>query len=85
MATGPDLHMSTSFRAFVTADHDAFLLAKGREVDLIIMGKAPLGAWNDFKDQTISPGWSALAGEIEFLYDGKADISRTDQSMAVRL
>lgn len=75
MATGPDLNMSTSFGAYAfenaTADHDAFLVTKAREAGMIIMGKTNLGELNGFKDQTISPGWSALGGETLSPYDGK--------------
>ena len=75
MATGPDLNMSTSFGAYAfenaTLDHDAFLVAKVREAGMIIMGKTNLGEFNGFKDQTISPAWSALGGETVSPYDDK--------------
>ncbi|CAF9935087.1 hypothetical protein IMSHALPRED_010096 [Imshaugia aleurites] len=75
MATGPDLNMSTSFGAYAfenaTTDHDAFLVAKAREAGMIIMGKTNLGEFNGFKDQTISPAWSALGGETISPYDNK--------------
>ena len=85
MATGPDLNMATSSGAYAfgnaTADHDAFRFAKAREAGLIIMGKTNLGELNGFKDQTISPAWSALGGETASPYDSKVATSRTDESL----
>ena len=89
MATGPDLNMATSSGAYAfgnpTADHDAFLVAKAREAGLIIIGKTNLGELNGFKDQTISPAWSALGGETASPYDGEVGTSRTDESLGYLL
>ena len=86
MTTGPDLSMSTSLGAYTfgnaTADHNAFLVAETPEADLIIIGKINPEELNAFKDQIISPGWSALGGEIVFPYDSMVVTSRADGSLA---
>ena len=86
MATDPDLNVSTSLGTYAfgnaTADHDAFLVAEARGACLIIMGKTKLWKLNGFKDQTISPGWSALARDTVSRYDGKVGTSRTNESLA---
>ena len=86
MTTGLDLRMSTSFGAYTfgnaTTDRNAFLVAERPEADLIIIGKTNLGELNGFKDHIISPGWSALGGEIISPYESRVVSSRTDESLA---
>ena len=84
--TGPDSSMSTSFEAYgignAIADHNAFLVAEAQDSGFIVIGETNPEELYGFKDQIISPGWSALGGEIISPYDSKVVSSRTDESLA---
>ncbi len=60
-----------------TADHGLFLVAKLQEAGMIITGETNLGELNGFKDQTISPEWSALGGETISPYDGRVRVLKS--------
>lgn len=61
-----DEHMNNTAGPFVLvgakAPRDSTIVAKLRKVGAIILGKAKLGEWNEFRSTEIPPGWSAYRG-----------------------
>ncbi|KAJ6079729.1 amidase family protein [Penicillium canescens] len=86
MATDQSLGMSTSSGAFAlqnaTASQDAHIVAKARQAGMIILGKSNLAELNGFKDNSLSPGWSALGGETLSPYDLKHPCGSSAGSVA---
>lgn len=65
--------MSTSAGSLALETHsapdDAFLVARLREQGAIILGKANLSEWANFRSTRSSSGWSSLGGQTKNPYD----------------
>jgi amidase len=48
---------------------DAFLVAKLRDAGAVILGKANLSEWANFRSERSSSGWSAIGGQTRNPYD----------------
>lgn len=59
--------------SYLLRDHmppnDAFIVAKLREAGAIILGKANLSEWANFRSTNSSSGWSSLGGLVKNPYD----------------
>lgn len=59
--------MATSAGSLALAEHraaeDAFLVARLREAGAVILAKANLSEWANFRDSDSSSGWSSLGGQ----------------------
>jgi amidase len=64
--------MSTSAGSVALADHraaaDAFLVARLRAAGAVILGKANMSEWANFRSTTSSSGWSSLGGQVRNPY-----------------
>ena len=64
--------MATSAGSLALADHrapdDAFLVAALREAGAVILGKANLSEWANFRSEDSSSGWSSLGGQTKNPY-----------------
>ncbi|MGH8495639.1 MAG: amidase [Gammaproteobacteria bacterium] len=65
--------MATTAGSLALAGHhapdDAFLVARLREAGAVILGKANLSEWANFRSQRSSSGWSSLGGQTRNPYD----------------
>ena len=65
--------MSTSAGSLALANHrapdDAFLVERLREHGAVILGKANLSEWANFRSTRSSSGWSSLGGQTKNPYD----------------
>lgn len=65
--------MFTSAGSLALAEHrppdDAFLVHRLREAGAIILGKANLSEWANFRSSSSSSGWSSLGGQTRNPYD----------------
>jgi len=65
--------MATSAGSLALADHhapdDAFLVQRLREQGAIILGKANLSEWANFRSTHSSSGWSSVGGQTKNPYD----------------
>lgn len=65
--------MHTSAGALVLAEHvppqDAFLVSRLRDAGAIILGKANLSEWANFRSPRSSSGWSSVGGQTRNPYD----------------
>jgi amidase len=65
--------MITSAGSLALAEHrppdDAFLVARLRDAGAIILGKANLSEWANFRSGNSSSGWSSLGGQTRNPYD----------------
>jgi amidase len=65
--------MSTTAGSLAMAGHrppdDAFLVARLREAGAVILGKANLSEWANFRSQNSSSGWSSIGGQTRNPYD----------------
>ena len=64
--------MATSAGSLALAEHrapdDAFLVAALREAGVVILGKANLSEWANFRSEKSSSGWSSLGGQTKNPY-----------------
>jgi amidase len=64
--------MATSAGSLALAGHrapdDAFLVAALREAGAVILGKANLSEWANFRSENSSSGWSSLGGQTKNPY-----------------
>ena len=64
--------MATSAGSVALADHvaeqDAFLVAQLREAGAVILAKANLSEWANFRSTKSSSGWSSLGGQVRNPY-----------------
>ncbi len=69
--TADDMH--TSAGSLVLAEHvparDAFLVSRLRDAGAIILGKANLSEWANFRSPRSSSGWSSVGGQTHNPYD----------------
>jgi len=65
--------MATTAGSMALAGHiapdDAFLVARLREAGAVILGKANLSEWANFRSTRSSSGWSSLGGQTKNAYD----------------
>ena len=65
--------MHTSAGSLALADHvppdDALLVGKLREAGAVILGKANLSEWANFRSEYSSSGWSSVGGQTHNAYD----------------
>ncbi|MDH5501799.1 MAG: amidase family protein, partial [Gammaproteobacteria bacterium] len=65
--------MATTAGSLALADHsppdDAFLVARLIEAGAIILGKANLSEWANFRSSNSSSGWSSIGGQTRNPYD----------------
>lgn len=65
--------MATTAGSLALADHrasdDAFLVARLRDAGAVILGKANLSEWANFRSSRSSSGWSSIGGQTRNPYD----------------
>ncbi len=65
--------MATSAGSLALADHrapdDAFIVRQLRDAGAVILGKANLSEWANFRSTRSSSGWSSLGGQTKNPYD----------------
>ena len=65
--------MATSAGSLALADHrapdDAFIVRQLRDAGAIVLGKANLSEWANFRSSRSSSGWSSLGGQTKNPYD----------------
>ncbi|MEM7798838.1 MAG: amidase family protein, partial [Chloroflexota bacterium] len=70
--TGPDLGMQTTAGSLAlegtAAPRDAFITQKLREAGAVILGKANLSEWANFRSSRSSSGWSGRGGQAKNPY-----------------
>jgi amidase len=66
-------HMHTTAGSLALADHiapdDAFLVSQLRDAGAVILGKANLSEWANFRSSRSSSGWSSIGGQTRNPYD----------------
>lgn len=65
--------MHTSAGSLALADHipavDAFIVSRLRDAGAVILGKANLSEWANFRSERSSSGWSSVGGQTRNPYD----------------
>jgi len=65
--------MRTSAGSLALADHspaiDAFIVSRMRDAGAVILGKANLSEWANFRSERSSSGWSSVGGQTRNPYD----------------
>jgi amidase len=69
--TADRMHTTAGSLALAThvAPRDAFLVSQLRDAGAIILGKANLSEWADFRSSQSSGGWSSIGGQTHNPYD----------------
>jgi len=69
--TGDRMHTSAGSLALAThrAPDDAFLVSRLRDAGAVILGKANLSEWANFRSARSSSGWSSIGGQTRNPYD----------------
>jgi amidase len=66
-------NMHTSAGSLALADHrpavDAFIVSRMRDAGAVILGKANLSEWANFRSDRSSSGWSSVGGQTRNPYD----------------
>jgi amidase len=79
--------MSTSAGSLALKDHhppdDAFLVARLREQGAVILGKANLSEWANFRSTRSSSGWSSIGGQTKNPYDPRRNPCGSSSGSAV--
>ena len=79
--------MATSAGSLALRDHraakDAFLVARLREAGAIILAKANLSEWANFRSTRSSSGWSSLGGQTSNPYDTRRNPCGSSSGSAV--
>ncbi|RMO97955.1 Amidase protein [Pseudomonas syringae pv. philadelphi] len=65
------------------AQYDAFVVQRLRAAGAIILGKANLSEWSNFRDSGIPNGWSGRGGQTRNPHDLQADTSGSSSGSAV--
>ncbi len=79
--------MATSAGSLALADHrasdDAFVVARLREAGAVIIAKANLSEWANFRSTQSSSGWSSLGGQTTNAYDPRRNPCGSSSGSAV--
>lgn len=79
--------MATSAGSLALRDHhaasDAFLVTRLREAGAVILGKANLSEWANFRSHRSSSGWSSLGGQTRNPYDTRRNPCGSSSGSAV--
>jgi len=79
--------MATSAGSLALAEHhapdDAFLVARLREAGAVILAKANLSEWANFRSNDSSSGWSSLGGQTGNAYDPRRNPCGSSSGSAV--
>lgn len=67
------------------AQYDAFVVQRLREAGAIIIGKANLSEWSNFRGSNVPNGWSGRGGQTRHPYDLNADPLGSSSGSAVSL
>lgn len=79
--------MATTAGSLALADHhapdDAFLVARLRDAGAVILAKANLSEWANFRSTHSSSGWSSLGGQTKNPYDPRRNPCGSSSGSAV--
>ncbi len=81
--------MATTAGSLALAEHfateDAFLVARLREAGAVVLGKANLSEWANFRSSSSSSGWSSVGGQVRnpYVLDRNACGSSSGSAVAV--
>ena len=79
--------MATTAGSLALADHrapdDAFLVARLRDAGAVILGKANLSEWANFRSTHSSSGWSSIGGQTKNPYDPRRNPCGSSSGSAV--
>ena len=83
--TGDRMHTTAGSLALAThrASDDAFLVARLRDAGAVILGKANLSEWANFRSARSSSGWSSLGGQTRNPYDPRRNPCGSSSGSAV--
>ena len=83
--TGDRMHTTAGSLALAThrAADDAFLVARLRSAGAVILGKANLSEWANFRSARSSSGWSSLGGQTKNPYDPRRNPCGSSSGSAV--
>ena len=83
--TGDRMHTTAGSLALAThrAADDAFLVARLRDAGAVILGKANLSEWANFRSARSSSGWSSLGGQTKNPYDPRRNPCGSSSGSAV--
>jgi amidase len=83
--TGDRMHTTAGSLALAThrAADDAFLVERLRKAGAVILGKANLSEWANFRSSHSSSGWSSLGGQTKNPYDPKRNPCGSSSGSAV--
>lgn len=80
-------HMRTTAGSLALADHiapaDAFLVTRLRDAGAVILGKANLSEWANFRSSRSSSGWSSIGGQTRNPYDTRRNPCGSSSGSAV--
>jgi amidase len=83
--TGDRMHTTAGSLALAThrAPDDAFLVARLRDAGAVILGKANLSEWANFRSARSSSGWSSIGGQTRNPYDPRRNPCGSSSGSAV--
>ena len=83
--TGDRMHTTAGSLALANhrAANDAFLVARLRDAGAVILGKANLSEWANFRSSRSSSGWSSIGGQTKNPYDPRRNPCGSSSGSAV--
>jgi amidase len=83
--SGDRMHTTAGSLALAThrATDDAFLVTRLRDAGAVILGKANLSEWANFRSARSSSGWSSLGGQTKNPYDPRRNPCGSSSGSAV--
>jgi len=83
--TGDRMHTTAGSMALAThrASDDAFLVSRLRDAGAVILGKANLSEWANFRSARSSSGWSSIGGQTRNPYDPRRNPCGSSSGSAV--
>jgi amidase len=83
--TGDRMHTTAGSLALAShrAPDDAFLVSQLREAGAVILGKANLSEWANFRSARSSSGWSSIGGQTRNPYDPRRNPCGSSSGSAV--